>query len=75
MDHPTLRDLASAVREAIQASGLSVNETADRSNVPRTTLKRHLIDGKFGSDELPAVAAALGTTPSALWTAAEAVAA
>ena len=73
MDHTaaTLSGLAATVRDALAASGLGVNQAADASGVARTTFKRHLVDGAWTSRELVQVATVLGTTPSALYAAAE----
>jgi hypothetical protein len=73
MDQLTLTPthIAEAVRDALAASGLGVNEAADAARVPRTTFKRHLENGNFDSFELVRVAHALGTTASAIYASAE----
>lgn len=73
MDPDTLiqAHIATVVREHFEASRLGVNEAADLSNIPRTTFKRHLNDGKWDSWEIVKLARALGTTVGVILSAAE----
>lgn len=60
--------VAARIREAIDAAGASVHGTAERANIPPSTLERRLSGGygSFKISELYAIALALGVQPVAL---------
>lgn len=69
---PSSEQVAAVIDGAITASGLSVNQAATLSRVPRQTLERKLAGiGSFTVPELTRLAPVLGTTASALLAAVE----
>lgn len=58
---------ANAVREAMEAAGITVRQLADRAGMRQTTLGRNLADdGSFTVGQLDRIAAALGVEVSTL---------
>jgi hypothetical protein len=73
MDTPPLTRLARVVVDEMSQAGLSENAVAQRTAIPRSTLKRRLVSGDFTHAELWAVANLLDTTPADLMARAEQV--
>lgn len=73
MDHTGVQHVGPIVAEALAGAGLSEREAAERANIPRSTLKRHLVDGDFTVPQLIRVARVLGTRGSVLLDRAERV--
>lgn len=68
--------LAEVIREAAGEQGKSLRAIAEATNIPPSTLSRSLRGGRpLDTEELNAIALFLGTTMTALVTAAEDVAA
>lgn len=62
------RDAGNRVREAMEAAGMSLNQVAANSGIPRVTLMRRLQRaGDFTLREIDALARALGVAPHTLY--------
>lgn len=60
------RQVSQTVADAMTAQGWSEKAMAEATGIPRVTLRRRLAGAAFNVAELAAIAAALGTTVSAL---------
>lgn len=64
--NPTAQQVAETLKEAIRAAGLTQREVAERSNIPLTTLNRHLRDGHLTWDEIRAISRLVGRSASSM---------
>ena len=70
MEHinPTSQQVADTIKAAIKTAGLSQREVATQSNIPLTTLNRHLNAGGLELDEIRAIAKILRISAASLIT-------
>ena len=66
--NPTSQQVAASLKAAIETAGLSQREVATRSNIPLTTLTRHLNAGGLEWDEIRAIAKILRISAASLIT-------
>lgn len=75
MGHLAIARLVALIVEMMTERGITVRELASRTKIPRTTLDRSLAGVRaFNTNELFAIADALGTLPEDLIAAARAAA-